>query len=137
MEIASTPKEPVKKNGPSSLVLVTWLSFYYVVIALNYTVLVFYCCHVAFHVWTSERVLMQSLTRCSCSCGSLIFTILLSRKPWISGAYLLSELIKWLLLICNCRMFTESCRRLRVMKGSDAVGLGMSKSVVFNIPFLF
>lgn len=29
-----------------------------------------------------------------------------------------------------CRMFTDSCRRLRIMKGSDAVGLGKYRSHV-------
>jgi hypothetical protein len=27
----------------------------------------------------------------------------------------------------TCRMFTDSCRRLRIMKGSDVIGLGMLK----------
>lgn len=41
-------------------------------------------------------------------------------------------ILSWFLIVCCCRMFTGSCKRLRIMKSSDAIGLGMtSKSIKY------
>lgn len=34
--------------------------------------------------------------------------------------------INELIIDCSCRMFMQSCKRLRIMKGADARGLGAS-----------
>lgn len=33
-------------------------------------------------------------------------------------------------------MFTETCRRLRIMKGSEAIGLGMYHSLMYKVTYL-
>lgn len=39
-------------------------------------------------------------------------------------------------IACCCRMFTDSCKRMRIMKSSEAIGLGMG-FLSFLVPFLF
>lgn len=34
--------------------------------------------------------------------------------------------VSFFMVACSCRMFTDSCRRMRIMKSSEAIGLGMS-----------
>ena len=41
-----------------------------------------------------------------------------------------------IVIACCCRMFTDSCKRMRIMKSSEAIGLGMG-FLSFLVPFLF
>nr|POE79100.1 auxin-responsive protein iaa21 [Quercus suber] len=36
-----------------------------------------------------------------------------------------------------CKLFTDFCRRLRIMKGSEAIGLDLSFSTVNIFPYCF
>ncbi|CAI0423231.1 unnamed protein product [Linum tenue] len=74
--------------------------------------------------YTNYKGLSSGLEKmfCSFTFGTLLFTF---RAEYVltyedkDGDWMLVGDVPW-------EMFTETCRRLRIMKGSDAIGLGMA-----------
>lgn len=73
-----------------------------------------------------SRGSMLLLHSCAPLTVFLIFHLMI--RMWFSDTtFKFLTLTDWLL----CRMFVESCKRLRIMKGSEAIGLGQYLQLKF------